>query len=53
MYLHKNREMFRDIIEQTAEQSGRIPIVVEKDYYCKQPLSEDSRAAFPGQSRPY
>lgn len=33
MYLHKNREMFRDIIEQTAEQSGRIPIVVEKDYY--------------------
>lgn len=23
------------------------------DPICKQPLSEDSRAAFPGQSRPY
>lgn len=33
MYLHKDREMFRDIVEQTAEQSGRTPIVVEKDYY--------------------
>ena len=33
MYLHKDREMFRDIVEQTAEQSGRSAIVVEKDYY--------------------
>lgn len=33
MYLHKDREMFKDMVEQTAEQSGRTPIVVEKDYY--------------------
>ena len=33
MYLHKDREMFRDIVEQTAEQSGRSAMVVEKDYY--------------------
>ena len=33
MYLHKDRETFKDIIEQTAEQSGRTPVVVEKDYY--------------------
>ncbi len=33
MYLHKDIEMFRDIIEQTAEQSGRTPTVIEKDYY--------------------
>ena len=28
MYLHKDREMFKDMVEQTAEQSGRTPIVV-------------------------
>lgn len=33
MYLHKDRETFKDIIEQTAEHSGRAPVVVEKDYY--------------------
>ena len=33
MYLHKDREKFKDVVEQTAEQSGRTPIVVEKDYY--------------------
>ena len=33
MYLHKDREMFKDVVEQTAEQSGRTPIIVEKDYY--------------------
>lgn len=33
LYLHKDREMFKDMVEQTAEQSGRTPIVVEKDYY--------------------
>lgn len=26
---------------------------VTKAYWCKQPLSAASRAAFPGQSRPY
>lgn len=33
MYLHTNREAFRDIIEQTAVHSARTPLVVEKDYY--------------------
>ena len=27
MYLHKDREMFKDMVEQTAEQGGRTPIV--------------------------
>ena len=35
MYLHKDREMFKDMVEQTAAQSGRQPRVVEKDYYVK------------------
>ena len=26
MYLHKDREMFKDMVEQTAEQSGRTPL---------------------------
>lgn len=33
MYLHRDREKFRDIIEQAADSSGRTPAVVEKDYY--------------------
>ena len=33
MYLHKERETFREIIEQTANYNGRTPEVVEKDYY--------------------
>lgn len=33
MYLHKDRETFRDVIEQAAGNSGRTPFVVEKDYY--------------------
>ena len=33
MYLHRYRETFKDIIEQTADSSGRTPAVVEKDYY--------------------
>ena len=33
MYLHEDREMFKDIIEQTAEQIGKVPVVIEKDYY--------------------
>ncbi|MDE7212931.1 MAG: nucleotidyl transferase AbiEii/AbiGii toxin family protein [Lachnospiraceae bacterium] len=33
MYLHKDRETFRDIIEQAVDSSGRTPAVVEKDYY--------------------
>lgn len=33
MYLHRDRETFRDIGEQAADSSGRTPAVVEKDYY--------------------
>ena len=33
MYLHKDREVFKDIIEQVADYNGRTAIVVEKDYY--------------------
>lgn len=33
MYLHRDRETFRDIVEQAADSSGRTPAVVEKDYY--------------------
>ena len=33
MYLHEDRENFRDIIEQVSNENGRTPIVVEKDYY--------------------
>lgn len=33
MYLHENRESFRDIIEQVSNEIGRTPMVVEKDYY--------------------
>lgn len=33
MYLHEDREAFRDIIEQVSSEIGRTPIVVEKDYY--------------------
>lgn len=33
MYLHENREMFKEVIEQVAEASGRLAVVIEKDYY--------------------
>ena len=33
MYLHKDRETFKDMVGQAADSSGRTPIVVEKDYY--------------------
>lgn len=33
MYLHKDRETFKDIIGQTADSRGITPAVVEKDYY--------------------
>lgn len=33
MYLHEDREAFKDIIEQVSNEIGRVPIVVEKDYY--------------------
>jgi len=33
MYLHEDREAFRDLIEQVSNKTGRTPMVVEKDYY--------------------
>ena len=33
MYLHEDRETFKDVIEQVAEDSGRATVVIEKDYY--------------------
>ena len=33
MYLHEDKEKFKDIVEQVADASGRAPSVIEKDYY--------------------
>ena len=33
MYLHKDREIFKDMVGQASDSSGRTPAVVEKDYY--------------------
>jgi len=33
MYLHEDKEAFKEIIEMVADYSNRTPIVIEKDYY--------------------
>lgn len=33
MYLHEDKEAFKNLIEQVSEQNGRTPNVIEKDYY--------------------
>lgn len=33
MYLHENRALFKDTIEQVSEEIGYAPSVIEKDYY--------------------
>ena len=33
MYLHEDREAFRDIIQQVSNETGRTPTIIEKDYY--------------------
>ena len=33
MYLHENKEAFKEIIEIVADYRNRTPIVIEKDYY--------------------
>lgn len=33
MYLHEDKESFKDLIELVSGEIGRTPIVVEKDYY--------------------
>lgn len=32
MYLHEDKEMFKDIIEQVAEDSGCAVVVIENDH---------------------
>ncbi len=33
MYLHDNKEIFRELIEQVSEETGKSVVVIEKDYY--------------------
>ena len=33
MYLHKDKETFKEIIEQVADDTGCAAVVTEKDYY--------------------
>lgn len=33
MYLHEDKETFKEIIEQVADDTGRATVVIEKDYY--------------------
>lgn len=40
MYLHEDREGFRDLIWLVSNQNGRTPAVVEKDYYVTLILRE-------------
>lgn len=35
MYLHEDKEIFKDIIERVAEDTGRAVAIIEKDYYQK------------------
>ena len=32
MYLHKDKETFKEIIEQVADDTGCAAVVIEKDY---------------------
>jgi predicted nucleotidyltransferase component of viral defense system len=33
MYLHEDKEAFKEVIEQVVEDTGRTAAVIEKDYY--------------------
>ena len=33
IYLHNDKEQFRDAIDLTYEQTGMMPQAIEKDYY--------------------
>ena len=33
MYLHENKENFREMIELVSDDTGRAAAVIEKDYY--------------------
>ena len=38
MYLHDDKEIFKEIIEQVAAETGRTEIIIEKDYYVVKDL---------------
>ena len=40
MFLHEDKELFRDVIEATAEELKRPAAIVEKDYYVTMILRE-------------
>lgn len=33
MYLHEDKEKFKELIEQVSEETGKTVVVIEKDYY--------------------
>ena len=33
MYLHEDKQVFKETIEQVANYTGKAAIVIEKDYY--------------------
>lgn len=33
MYLHEDKEKFKELIEQISEETGKTVVVIEKDYY--------------------
>jgi hypothetical protein len=33
MYLHEDKETFKEVIEQVVEDTGHAATVIEKDYY--------------------
>ena len=41
MFLHEDKELFKDVIEATAESQSQTIAIVEKDYYVTiQPCAE-------------
>ena len=49
----KIREELADVLNYCVLMADVCRLDMDEIVLCKQPLSEDSRAAFPGQSRPY
>lgn len=43
MYLHNNRELFKDIVNAASEMHGLVPAIIEKDYYVTMILKELSK----------
>ena len=47
MYLHKDKELFDDIISLTAEKTNQVQDVIEKDYYVTMILKKLSACEYP------